>query len=1805
MSIQLNTPTAQFDWVFPAFDFKFQYALHQTPSEGWLTWEYNPFRNLKLSEPSVSVGMMTYSMAQLKVDWRGWKYTKTDDDAVYTADELIAGLETYEDGGDVCYDDPASGVTWRNEEICDNLYKFRAYKDEYNEIYHQAGSIVDFDTTAFHFSLNNPVQIECQHSYDGSVNLILNDNLNPPMLVNSRFTVKDGSRYEVIDRYGNNDTNIYDDDFIGSDTSLFCGYKGFPTLEIDHIQEGGSLLVGSYVFYFRFCNADGDHTDFVASTKSVYLAIGGHNSAYAQKSGYRDENSHKMVCLSIQNDRNNYDYAEVFYTRKTGDEYGNLVTIHRKIQVKYPLTSTQIIVTGSEPTVDVSQKELNERMLLFKRAKSQCQVGGRLFMANLTRTDIPYTELTRASLSLLPVPHYSDSREVIGSLNEDYVSADDNSQYYKYENVIDYTGYFPGELYRFGVVYILHDGTYTCVFPLRGGFDIQPDSDRSDAAGERYSYIDELYDWDEDIQYSETDFTVKSDNNDRLEYENVKGVCRFARPDETTGGLPLLGVRVRVTREWIDHISLYAKGYFFVRQKRMPLLLCQGIGVGVEKESGTPVLKSSSYSDRGDYILESFTNKNGVLSTNFKERLVDTTGVTSIKGRGLLVPELSLSHNYLHDTVNGNECVIMESWNKVSGDGFKEGSVIGSFTIPQDDYEYNGTDSAVTSKTFVVNEFERFYYLNDGYKFNYAHGVGGSAMEFDSISEKKELDVYEGDCQVIRGEGVPFVGLEQEITPNGIYNIYVPGYSHRNFKTYYLARVYDKSEFYPITDITDVREWEPEYDSGSKSDYSDNIIYSGDCYICQVTLRMIRNFQDTENPINDTIINTNTWHDYWYNLNHKDEEDGLSVLKNVGKALGDMATGGLISALTSEDVDNEMNTGDINAVPMGHWATFTVYSSTNLIRTEDYSYTEEASTFGAPRTFYPLTALSREGRSKKNESYILNPALGSNMSSQYYFERPDLPYIKDIFETRIAYSKLHATDGTSNKYRYFMPGQYKDYPITYGGITKIVPYGGNIVVVFEHGIGIIAVDSVVKVDNDKIVNTGEVLADKVTMLTDTYGSQWIDSVILTGDGSSSDQGAIYGVDTTNKAIWMVSGSSFKVISNACIEPFLNKNITLTERELTPVVGIRNVKTHYVHYKKDVLFTFYDHLTGFEENAWNLVYNEGLGFFTTFYSWMPSYSGNIDRMCFSFDRGVSKNISKMWYSMDNEYIFADTTLLDGDADSPSITLYPSLTHLSTNLVTKTIAGGRKVPADVPTEDVEEHLKKAAADNMMYCDYTITLERDPLGNFLQFVDPTSDKSIEDQLKLDGGKLVWYGCWDEDAKDWRRDDYGNYVAESPSRDKSYSLYVKSNVDYMYYKQDASLKDYAANLGRYMKVNAGYFEQTITLANRDCVYGYSTVVEDSDGNKSLEWIYPMSTDFWKHGNAGIIDITDKLNPANWYGKQHPFEVEVYAIVGSDVSFTNLVLISNDTEPESFHYTVNATPYSFYHDLNNMYFRQEAVRRLYQYNYHDILCDNDFIDTPTEQKLLKYRPNYPVADKSVLFPLFFMRHETYDEIEDSYQRMTGDSRNYQHLSGTEVTYDDVQNVYGMSVHIKAAPIGNWYRQELTEDTARRPKYADIAMVHYFNGEEYVDTSISDYDKSETHSHASFYVWDRYDTLRGNCFFREGMWYVQIPSVQMYDINEPVWSSIKGTGSDVLSHPILNLALNPVPGEPTLSVENADIPKDLVNLHYSSGNGSIITDVNWLRHRTEARIKGSYCKVKIRYDGRKLALLKGITTLYQ
>ena len=135
----------------------------------------------------------------------------------------------------------------------------------------EAGSIVDLDTPLLNFDLEHPVTMDIQPSYDGTVNVIFNDNKNVPRLINSRFSTTELNTYELVDRVGDNDTNIYDQDSFDLDSSLYKRINSIPTVKFIGVNSSGQLKVGNYNFYFKYSDADGNETDFVADSRVVAI----------------------------------------------------------------------------------------------------------------------------------------------------------------------------------------------------------------------------------------------------------------------------------------------------------------------------------------------------------------------------------------------------------------------------------------------------------------------------------------------------------------------------------------------------------------------------------------------------------------------------------------------------------------------------------------------------------------------------------------------------------------------------------------------------------------------------------------------------------------------------------------------------------------------------------------------------------------------------------------------------------------------------------------------------------------------------------------------------------------------------------------------------------------------------------------------------------------------------------------------------------------------------------------------------------------------------------------------------------------------------------------------------------------------------------------------------------------------------------------------------------------------------------------------------------------------------------------------
>lgn len=920
---------------------------------------------------------------------------------------------------------------------------------------------------------------------------------------------------------------------------------------------------------------------------------------------------------------------------------------------------------------------------------------------------------------------------------------------------------------------------------------------------------------------------------------------------------------------------------------------------------------------------------------------------------------------------------------------------------------------------------------------------------------------------------------------------------------YFAIRYDDNTAYYSIGDRIDINtaihDWKHLNDV-KDNPYQYTTLARGDCYLCTFTHRLNRNFADSSNPYNDEILDEDTWKNN-YDANNSEK------LQRI-------------------------NRGDVNAVQLGSWITFKLRSSTNLsIRSIDESNINEKGIFGRPRAWYPYQQDLISGNNKIPESYLYNDGLRSTLNEKYYFNVPEVPYIKNIYQNRIIYSDISINDAYRNGYRVFKSTNYVDYTKEYGSIIKLVPMGSSLICVFEHGVVLLPVNERIQTgegDGGAIfINTKNVLPENPQIvLSDMIGSQWAESVVKTPY-------AIYGVDTVAKKIWRTDGKNLETISDFKVNKFLVDNLSLSERETTPIIGIRNVKTHYNANKNDVMFTFYDQKYGFEDKAWNLCYNEITKSFVTFYSWLPSYSANIDNIFFTFDRSVSKYIAKLglndMMSNSKSGLIVSANILPVNSLGKNMNVIMPIKGIYDRYIPENI-GQTKVTLEILPG--LNHSEKYVQFQYFTQEGGSTVSKSSM--ILPNVNIDSNGNIEDgkayiEVKIASIIEEWDKRQSEEEKNNVAADKREYLVPQDISQAGLSSYYKIykilndkllaiNIRATLGTEDSGS---ASTFNKTTLINSGYYDFTLYFTFSEFFYNK----QETEVTKKLP---AFLTNFWKHGQAGIIDTQEHIKPCYWYNKQHPFEFE-FVVKDNSIKqkiWDNLQIISNKAEPESFHFEINGDSYEFSKDKPNMWYRQELTKNTYQKLGSDITYDHLYNDSKrgvTPQQ-------YP---KSTIFPLYYNRLDSVNEIEDYYHSMRSPSdRDYSRLSGSEIVrYEDL-NQYNISTHVKNLPI---------------PKHGII---------------------------------------KGNSYYQEDEWYIQIPSINIAQKNEAIWKDGKPP-----------IVLNWIPNDlDKTEISDEDLPNT-----YNLGN----VDTTGWTYRQQIPMKDKYIKIKIRYTGNDLAIITGILTTYR
>ncbi len=425
------------------------------------------------------------------------------------------------------------------------------------------------------YTTETPVTIEIQDSYDGSVNLILIADGCKPRIINSGFSVLPNNQYKFVNRAQDVLTNIYSDSEIGKESELIRTSGVLTNIGLLGVQSGGQWKGGNYTFYIKFGDGDFNQTDIVGESGIVSI-FNGNDAVPSTISGtLLDERTDKMINLKITGLNLIYSKIYIYFTREYSDTQGYRMTecgmLSEPINLKDMRTAEEkqqdvdpyqtVWLTGFEQQTPVDIEELNVDYHTIDWARAEAQHSNMLFLGNVGQEETfkLYQQLRDFTKGFtVTIKQDLGEEQGISKVTSDYKSG---TEYYSTANIYSKLGYWPDEIYRFGIVYVLKDGSTTPVFNVTGGVFTSVNSEIT----------------------TESTYT---------QYINDLGVFRTPRADIITGSNKVRPLYFNF--ELPSDVSLLESnnvaGWFVVRQKRIPRTICQGLTIGIDEKSNLPMI---------------------------------------------------------------------------------------------------------------------------------------------------------------------------------------------------------------------------------------------------------------------------------------------------------------------------------------------------------------------------------------------------------------------------------------------------------------------------------------------------------------------------------------------------------------------------------------------------------------------------------------------------------------------------------------------------------------------------------------------------------------------------------------------------------------------------------------------------------------------------------------------------------------------------------------------------------------------------------------------------------------------------------------------------------------------------------------------------------------------------------------------------------------------------------------------------------------------------------------------------------------
>lgn len=1030
-------------------------------------------------------------------------------------------------------------------------------------------------------------KIIIQPDYDRSVNILFTIKGYKPRIVNSKFVAISNAGNLTLSysptRPGSANSNEYSLASVDDETSTILYSTKILKIAFGSVSTGGKLKPGNYAYVFHYMTEDFNKTNVIGQSSICQIAFG--DSEYTRKGGDETQETDKRVILNLTNLDIEFKYLKAYCLYSSGQEAVSQQYLEFAQPIQITGTTMVFIHSGYEELAAVSIDTVNVDSSTIESADASTQVGGFYFLGGPKERSFDFSQFRTASAGVLPI------------FKSFTLPATGLPGYADPSNVYNYMGGFGDETYPYGIVYVMNDGTTSPVFPTKG---VNIVSSAGPSTVHNYESAPPSGQWYKGL------VTLPSSNH-YIPYSS--------------------GVKVKALDFNLSSVPLYVKensvGFFFVRGERKSNLITQGILIPTFK---APMIEDfSTDNDANNTYWERF--KSNIEDTSFfkfvpcldsmieayRKETRDDGGETG-EDKNVLDADNKIKDGYMPIFINDLKNLDSQKgawtstsnpeiwfakqqdtwarhWALLSGDALLnepffvtqlQRDNMGIKQLGKVQFRVQGLitplslDGIPTTQTGLWYEFASISpysspSIKRALKTTFVPGEAlatgsnfmskiGASMYFDFIDASPDREVFyhvytqmnsyfgvemdEGSIgQLVdsgKGASNPIGGnsrigssLFGSKTDSTISTNITSGVRYSNYNSLvngaFLINVYTSAtipspdDLFPTIDNVIYRQVSPRYEWADIPSNGIISVFGGDCYVSKVYRKL--NQSGSRNPAirePDAFLRRNIdqgqmvswWQESKYNLNLRQPK--------------------IFDASESEER---------SFFPYQSRGDFYRYRSYRY--PETLSHSQGYSEILQPKSLYPLPSLA--------------------------------PYIENYFFSRVSHSARHIPNAFRNGFRSFLPGNHKDYDSSMGQITGMFNLRGNLLIIFEHGIGMTAIEQRVPVGNDAagavFLNPSDILPTTLSYISREIGSQ--DNLSLVQTPSS-----VYGIDRSKSKIWKMSMEGLSVISDNGLSSWIIDNAPVSPRSGYDIAN------------NEVIFC---------TDNWTLAYREGIEKFTSFYS----------------------------------------------------------------------------------------------------------------------------------------------------------------------------------------------------------------------------------------------------------------------------------------------------------------------------------------------------------------------------------------------------------------------------------------------------------------------------------------------------------------------------------------------------------------------------------------------------------------------------